>query len=77
MMEAHTAGTGATDVGGEPEPGGQEEKEETIRRYVKLHACSFCRGRHYHTCSLFDCREPARKAREYAGKHYSNGRIDG
>jgi len=45
----------------------EERKADAIANdYAKLHCCSFCIGRHFHTCTGYDCREPYQKAYEYA-----------
>lgn len=53
----------------------RKRKKEVIECYAKLHACDFCKGRHFHTCTLFCCAEPYKRAYEYAETHYSKGAI--
>lgn len=44
----------------------ERREKNKAHLYAKLHACNFCEGRHFHTCTGFDCREPYTKAYEYA-----------
>lgn len=34
--------------------------------YAKLHSCEFCKGSKLYSCTGYDCREPYRRAYEYA-----------
>lgn len=48
----------------------QEMKdEERFTEYARNHACDFCRGNAFHTCTSFSCAGPFKKAYEYAEKH--------
>ncbi len=39
------------------------------RDYARECACNFCRGSRLHSCTGYDCREPYRRAYEYAVTH--------
>lgn len=43
-----------------------QDDKERLRKYARYHACDFCAGRNFHTCTSFDCAEPYKKAYEYA-----------
>lgn len=43
--------------------------ESKAIEYAKQCACNFCKGSRLHTCTGFDCREPYKKAYEYAKQH--------
>lgn len=45
------------------------DREEAARYYAKMNACSFCKGRHFYTCTGFRCQEPMEKAFAYATGH--------
>lgn len=49
--------------------GKQADHEAAALLYARLNACKFCKGRHFHTCTCCDCREPFTKAYKYALKH--------
>lgn len=38
----------------------------TANNYAKLHSCEFCKGSRLHSCTYYDCREPYKRAYEYA-----------
>lgn len=45
------------------------EDERRLLEYARYHACGFCQGKAFHTCTSFSCTEPYRKAYEYAKEH--------
>lgn len=45
---------------------GERGQDALARAFARLNACKFCKGRHFHTCTGYDCREPYAKAYEYA-----------
>lgn len=47
-------------------------KERRAEGYARLHCCDFCHGRHFHTCSGYDCREAFNKAYRYAKRTLKN-----
>ena len=53
----------------------ERQRQAAIKQYADLHACDFCKGRHFDTCTLFCCKEPYRQAYEYAETHFSKGEI--
>ena len=53
----------------------ERQRQAAIKRYAHFHACDFCKGRHFHTCALFYCKESCRQAYEYAETHFSKGEI--
>ncbi len=53
--------------------GMSREIQTAIKRYAHFHACDFCKGRHFHTCALFYCKESCRQAYEYAETHFTSG----
>lgn len=44
----------------------EKRKERAASDYAKLHSCEFCRGSKLYSCTGYDCREPYRRAYEYA-----------
>lgn len=51
----------------------ERQRQAAIKRYAHFHACDFCKGRHFHTCALFYCKESCRQAYEYAETHFTSG----
>ena len=41
-------------------------EERAASDYAKLHSCEFCKGSKLYSCTGYDCREPYRRAYEYA-----------
>lgn len=48
-----------------------EEIKWKTKAWAKMNTCNFCKGINFHTCSGFNCKEPYKKAYEYARRHYS------
>lgn len=49
--------------------------EEIVKKascWAKQNCCHFCIGRHLHSCTGYDCREPYQKAYEYAKGRLQN-----
>lgn len=44
----------------------EKRKERAASDYAKLHSCEFCKGSKLYSCTGYDCREPYRRAYEYA-----------
>ncbi|MCM1220866.1 MAG: hypothetical protein NC548_40910 [Lachnospiraceae bacterium] len=53
----------------------ERQKRAAVEGYARQHACDFCKGKHFHTCTLFCCMEPYRRAYEYAETHYRKGAV--
>ena len=51
----------------------KRQRQAAIEQYADTHACDFCKGKHFHTCTLFRCEEPYRRAYEYAETHITSG----
>ncbi len=49
----------------------EEIKWKTVA-WAKMNTCNFCKGINFHTCSGFNCKEPYKKAYEYARMHYKH-----
>lgn len=47
--------------------------EAAANDYAQLHCCDFCHGRHFHTCSGYDCQKAFSKAYKYAKRTLKNG----
>lgn len=45
------------------------DRRAQLEEYANLHACKFCRGSRMHTCTRYSCKEPYKKAYEYAEKN--------
>lgn len=46
----------------------EKRQERAASDYAKLHSCEFCKGSKLYSCTGYDCREPYRRAYEYALK---------
>lgn len=44
----------------------EKRQERAASDYAKLHSCEFCKGSKLYSCTGYDCREPYRRAYEYA-----------
>ena len=44
----------------------KKPEERAASDYAKLHSCEFCSGSKLYSCTGYDCREPYRRAYEYA-----------
>lgn len=44
----------------------EKRQERAASDYAKLHSCEFCSGSKLYSCTGYDCREPYRRAYEYA-----------
>ena len=44
----------------------EKRQERAASDYAKLHSCEFCGGSKLYSCTGYDCREPYRRAYEYA-----------
>lgn len=44
----------------------EKRQERAASDYAKLHSCEFCKGSKLYNCTGYDCREPYRRAYEYA-----------
>lgn len=44
----------------------EKRQERAASDYAKLHSCEFCKGGKLYSCTGYDCREPYRRAYEYA-----------
>ena len=51
----------------------EHDRRAWLDKYVKLHACEFCRGSRLHTCTGYRCIKPYKEAYEYAEKHFTSG----
>ena len=49
----------------------EKRQERAASDYAKLHSCEFCKGSKLYSCTGYDCREPYRRAYEYALSHIS------